>query len=55
MKEVIKGQDKLKLAVKRLEAEIFKDWPTKAIGVKIDDGGALYVNRGLGLKVCDNY
>jgi len=26
LKEAIKGQDKLKLAVEKLEVEIFKDW-----------------------------
>jgi len=29
--EAIKGQNALKLAVEKLEAEIFKDWPTKRI------------------------
>jgi len=30
MKEAIKGQNKLKLAVEKLEAELFKDyWPIK--------------------------
>jgi hypothetical protein len=31
MSEAIKGQDKLKLAVERLESEIFKDWTDKPI------------------------
>lgn len=33
MSEAIKGQDELKRAVEKLEAKIFKDWPTETIGV----------------------
>lgn len=38
MSEAIKGQDKLKLALVQLEAEIFKDWPTKTIFVQHSNG-----------------
>jgi hypothetical protein len=31
MKEAIKGQDKLKVAVEKLETELFKDWPDRFI------------------------
>jgi len=43
MKEVIKGQDKLRIAVEKLEAEIFKDWPVGKItrGLLVSD---CYVN-----------
>lgn len=30
MSEAIKGQNKLKLTVEKLEVELFKDWPKKS-------------------------
>lgn len=48
MKEVIKGQDKLKLAVEKLESELFKGWPSNpgpgSVGVIIDSSITMKFN-----------
>lgn len=39
MNEAIKGQDKLKISVEKLEAELFKDWPPcKNVGIVLQGG-----------------
>jgi len=53
MNEAIKGQDKLKLAVEKLEAEIFKDWPAKNKGVRLSNG-AILLGKGTVLEVKQN-
>jgi len=53
--EAIKGQDALKLAVEKLEADIFKDWPTKKLTLtpnRVITGGILMLNAS-NIKIID--